>query len=77
MEYIKQAKSSIFPTNWNYTRIQEEIAWVYENTVAKGTGLKNITENGISNYEGLSSTGFQIRIQLKDGKIINSHPINI
>ncbi len=73
--FPKDAVSTMFPKNWSIERIKEEVAWVYENTVAKGIGLKNEV-NGIKNYEGISTTGFEIRIQILDNKIINSHPIN-
>jgi hypothetical protein len=64
----------MFPPNWDVLRIQEEVAWVYENTVAKELGLTGIFDD-IYNYEGVSSIGFKIRIQIKDGKIISAHPI--
>ena len=67
--------SSMFPENWKQARIDEEIAYVYENTVAKGIGLKR-NYNGIMDFEGLSSNGFEIRIQIKNDKIINAYPIN-
>src|SRR5690606_3284285 len=35
----KPQSSSMFPENWSLERIQEEVAFVYENTVAKGVGL--------------------------------------
>ena len=73
--FPKLEESSMFPKNWSLDRVKEEVAFVYENTVAKGAGLKN-TQNGISNYEGISTKGFEIRIQIKDGNIINAHPIN-
>lgn len=63
----------MFPKNWSKTRIQEEVAFVYENTVYKNIGF--VCEvNQISTYEGFSSNGFKINIQIKNGKIINSHP---
>ncbi|MDM1046626.1 EndoU domain-containing protein, partial [Myroides sp. 1354] len=34
----KEAMSSMFPSNWDLERIKQEIAFVYENTVAKGVG---------------------------------------
>ena len=74
-KFPKDAISSMFPKNWSLERIKEEIAFVYENTVAKEKGFKK-TINGISNFEGLSTNGFEIRIQIKGGIIINGHPIN-
>ena len=74
--FDKFQKSSIFPPNWDLQRVKEEVAWVYENTAAKGKGLK--TKKGdISNFEGISTNGFEIRIQIKDGNIINAHPVSI
>ncbi|AXO80725.1 hypothetical protein DZC78_10125 [Olleya aquimaris] len=57
-------------------RERGEVAWVYQNTVAKGVGLKK-TIKDISEYEAISTSGFQIKIQIKNGKIINAHPINL
>jgi len=64
----------MFPKNWSLERIQEEVAWVYENTVAKGMQPRS-TINGVLIYEELSTNGIRIRIQIKEGKIINAHPI--
>ena len=33
--FPKRISSSMFPKNWTYERIREEVAFVYENTVAK------------------------------------------
>ena len=63
----------MFPKNWSLERIQEEIAFVYENTVAKGEGFLR-KNNGIEEFEGLSSNGFKIKIQINDGKVINAFP---
>lgn len=73
-EFLKLEESSMFPKNWTLKRIQQEIAFVYENTVLKRKGL-TYTKKGISNYEGLCSEGFKVRIQIKENKIINAHPI--
>lgn len=73
--FPKREVSSMFPRNWSKERIMEEVAFVYENTVSKGLGFKNEI-NGVKNYEGLSTSGFEIKIQVLDNKIINTHPIN-
>ena len=72
-KFPKFEESSMFPKNWSIERIQEEIAFVYENTVAKGEGFLK-KNNGIEEFEGLSSNEFKIRIQIQDGNIINSFP---
>jgi hypothetical protein len=74
--FPKDAVSTMFPKNWSKERITEEVAYVYENTVAKGVGFKNEVKS-IKNYEGLTTSGFEIRIQILNNKIINSHPINL
>ena len=76
-EWLKKLQtSSMFPKNWNIERIQEEVAWVYENTVAKNIGfIEENIENGISKYRGKSTNGFTIQIEIKEGSIINSYPI--
>lgn len=58
-------------------RVQEEVAFVYENTVAKGINKKVKMPNDIFNkYEGASSLGFTIRIEVDDlGNIMNAYPI--
>ena len=71
----KEAMSSMFPSNWDLERIKQEIAFVYENTVIKNKGFIQM-KNGISDYEGLSTNGFQIRIQIKETRIVNAFPIN-
>ena len=65
----------MFPKNWSKERIQEEVAFVYENTVAKGS-TPDVISNSSLKYDGLSTSGFKIRIELKDGKIINAYPNN-
>lgn len=69
----------MFPRNWSKERIQEEVAWVYENTVAKSDGFvrTKVNEDGmiIHQYLGKSTTGFDILIELDEAKnIINAYP---
>ena len=64
----------MFPKNWSLERIQEEVAWVYENTVAKGGGFVKENER-MSHYQGLSTNEIIINITTKDNKIINAYPI--
>jgi len=72
--FPKDAISTMFPKNWSLERIKEEVAFVYENTVVKGVIPRHLSDNTLT-YDGVSSTGFKIRIQMKNGKIINTHPI--
>ncbi|MBB4806953.1 hypothetical protein HNP38_002249 [Chryseobacterium defluvii] len=75
--FPKMASSTMFPKNWNIKRIQEEIAYVYENTVAKGTNKRPRQASDIfDKYDGISSSGFKIRIEVNDfGDIMNAYPI--
>jgi hypothetical protein len=75
--FSKSAKSSIFPKNWSVERIQQEVAWVYENTVAKGVNKRPRQPNDLFNkYDGLSTSGFKIRVEVDDiGNIMNAYPI--
>jgi len=73
----KEAMSSMFPKNWTMERIQQEVAFVYENTVAKKIGIepKSINKN-IQNYKGKSTNNFDILIQVnRQGEILNAYPI--
>jgi len=74
---VKNAESSMFPKNWDVKRIQEEIAYVYENTVAKGLNKKIKAPTDLfDKYEGSTSVGFKIRIEVDNtGKIMNAYPI--
>jgi len=49
------------------------VAWVYENTAAKGN-LPIAISNDVFKYDGLSTNGFNIRIEIKNGNIINAYP---
>lgn len=77
--FPKREISSMFPRNWSKERIQEEVAWVYESTVAKSDGFvrTKVNEDGmiIHQYLGKSTTGFDILIELDEAKnIINAYP---
>ncbi|NBL65728.1 hypothetical protein GV828_11005 [Flavobacterium sp. NST-5] len=75
--FPKMAESSMFPKNWDVKRIQEEIAYVYENTVAKGEGLNPDSVNKqFKQYKFKDSDGkFDILIEVDDtGKIMNAYP---
>ncbi|MGV7105996.1 EndoU domain-containing protein [Flavobacterium sp. U410] len=72
---IKNANSSMFPKNWNITRIQEEVAYVYENTVVKGINI--FRNNGkFDQYLFTSSDeSFKILIEIDNlGNIMNAYP---
>lgn len=76
-QYPKDAVSIMFPKNWSKERIMEEVAWVYENTVAKGVGLNPDSLNKLfKQYKFKDSSGqFDIIIEIDDlGKIMNSYP---
>ena len=64
----KVAKSSMFPKNWGITRINEEIALVYDEAVRLGKQF---------NHKALDSSGnFWIKIEFDQlGNITNSHPV--
>lgn len=77
--FPKKEKSSMFPRNWDLTRIKEEVAFVYENTVAQGDGFIKTSINTdskiIHQYLGKSTNGFGLLIELDDAKnIINAYP---
>ncbi|MFC6097346.1 EndoU domain-containing protein [Flavobacterium qiangtangense] len=76
-KFPKFEESSIFPKNWSLERIQEEIAFVYENTVAKGVGkLQKGPTDLFDKYENFTTNGFKIRIEVDDlGNIMNAYPI--
>ncbi len=73
----KEAKSTMFPINWDLERIQQEVAFVYENTVAKSKGLDIKTlERNIQNYKGKCTSDFDILIQVDRNKnILDSYPL--
>ncbi|SMC46824.1 EndoU nuclease [Moheibacter sediminis] len=66
----------MFPKNWKLDRIQEEIAYVYENTVAKGIGqLEKKPTDLFNKFIGESSNGFDILVEVDDvGNIMNAYP---
>lgn len=72
----KTAESTIFPKNWSKERIQEEVAFVYENSVVKGTGLDpNTVKNIFQKYKAMCSQGFEIVIEVDINKnIFNAYP---
>lgn len=75
--FPKDAVSTIFPKNWSKERIAEEVAYVYENTVAKGKGLNpDSLKKLLRQYKFKDSNGkFDIIIEVDDlGKIMNSYP---
>jgi len=55
----KEAMSSMFPKNWTMERIQQEVAFVYENTVAKKIGIepKSINKNISKSKKGITLEG--------------------
>lgn len=71
----KQAKSSMFPKNWDITRVKQEIALAYEDMMQKGkfNKIKNFKS---PKYLGISSNGrFKIAIEIDDfGNITNAYP---
>jgi hypothetical protein len=75
--YLEKTEiSSMFPENWSFERIQEEVAWVYENTVANGIAPTVVKKkSGIEQFEALATNGMVVRIEVLKGKIINAHPI--
>ncbi|SEM14528.1 EndoU nuclease [Chryseobacterium taichungense] len=75
---VKNAESSMFPKNWDVKRIQEEIAYVYENTVAKGQGVNPASlGKKFKQYKFKDSSGrFDILIEVDDaGNIMNAYPL--
>lgn len=56
----------------------EEVAWVYENTVAKDDGFirtKIVDGENIHQYLGTTTTGFDTLIEIDDAKnILNAYP---
>ncbi|WP_413511564.1 EndoU domain-containing protein [Myroides odoratus] len=72
----KEAVSSMFPKNWDLERIQQEVAFVYENTVAKDLGeIPRKLGGRLKQYAGKSTNGFNILIEIDDfGNILNAYP---
>lgn len=73
--FPKETVSSMFPKNWSIKRIQEEVSYIYENTVVNNNGFieKNFS-TGISKYRAISTNGFKIQIEIKNKNIINAYP---
>ncbi|MDR6969180.1 hypothetical protein J2X31_003207 [Flavobacterium arsenatis] len=71
----KQAKSSMFPINWNIQRVKEEIALVYENMIKSGT-FEQIKNHKSPSFKTLDSTEeFEIKIEFDEiGNITNAYP---
>jgi len=69
----KQSKSSMFPMNWDITRVKQEIALVYEDMVESGYTLR--FEN--NKWRGfVSDKKFEIIIEVdKQGNITNAYPL--
>ncbi len=73
--FPKRIESSMFPKNWSLERIQEEVAWVYENTVAKGVNVFDNTGKFDKYIFTNSDETFNIIIEVNDvKKIMNSYP---
>ncbi|GAB0155188.1 hypothetical protein CHRYSEOSP005_04480 [Chryseobacterium sp. Alg-005] len=66
----------MFPKNWDLKRIQEEIAYVCENTVTKGNGqLPKSPNHKFNQFQSESTVGFDILIEVDDaGNIMNAYP---
>jgi hypothetical protein len=66
----------MFLRNWSIERIQQEVAWVYHNTVKKGVGLNSINQE-LKRYKFKENNGnFDIVIEIDDlGNIYNAHPL--
>jgi hypothetical protein len=73
--YPKIKDSSMFPKNWDLNRISNEVARVYENTVAKGLPAFDSTGK-FTKYRFFTSDGkFKILIEVDDlGNIMNAYP---
>ena len=68
----KKNKSSMFPQNWDLTRVKEEIALVYEDLVLSG---KDFTKFPFKHTIINSNDSFKILIEFdKFGNITNAYP---
>ncbi|MCP1995289.1 EndoU domain-containing protein [Flavobacterium sp. HSC-61S13] len=69
----KEAKSTMFPLNWNITRVKQEIALVYDEMI-KAT-VKFEFDNNIFRF--LTSDGkFVIQVEVDQlGNITNAYPL--
>ncbi len=74
--FPKRVPSSMFPKNWTYERIREEVAWVYEKAQSNDELIiKKPTLNNFGKIEGETTTGFKIIIEVDhNGKIMNAYP---
>ncbi len=71
----KQAKSSMFPTNWDITRVKQEIALVYEKMIqsSKFDEIKNMKSPKYKNLD--SNNKFEIVIEFDQfGNLTNAYP---
>jgi hypothetical protein len=76
--FPKLQESSMFPRNWSLERIRQEVAFVYENTVAKGKGLnpESVTKKFKQYKFKNSSNNFDILIEVDDlDNIMNAYPL--
>ena len=66
----------MFPKNWSLERIQEEVAWVYEQSLQnKNMIRKESTPISFGKIEGETTAGFKIIVEYDtNGKIMNSYP---
>ncbi len=73
---VKNAESSMFPKNWDINRIQEEVAFVYENAQKNRSSIKQVaTNSSFGKIEGESMQGFKILIEVDSkGNIMNAYP---
>lgn len=72
----KQAKSSMFPKNWDIKRVKEEIAMVYDAMIKSGryNELKVRKSPQFVGYD--SSSRFKILIEFDiNGNITNAYPL--
>jgi hypothetical protein len=71
----KQAKSSMFPKNWNIDRVKQEIALVYDEMINSGK-FEQIKNYRNPQFKALDSTGkFEIIIEFDNlGNITNAYP---
>ncbi len=68
----KEAKSTMFPINWDITRVKQEIALVYDDLVNTGYNFRAKKHTHICK----STTGFYIKIEVDQfGNIIDAYPL--
>jgi hypothetical protein len=69
----KTAKSTMFPKNWNISRVKEEISVIYDKMIRSGKQLRYENDFFIENN---SSGTFKIKIEFdRFGNITNSYPL--